>query len=287
MARKPATQGGTAAKVARRSGRRSRRASGRRSAAGRAAAAKRRARRSRQGRPHDPTGSAKKTAAKRKPVQSGAQERPAARSRASHDARAAPGARKRWPRPRRPADRSRGPTNPMPTKRSTGTAAGAGDTRRAPGSSASGSSCAKSRKPFRARPPAWTWIVTARPHAPDAPTLRHARQEHNETSPALTGGDVDADWEDAYAVGDEAPGRRQPDARPGSRRRHRQGARRRVPGQRGAQGRRQDRRARQAPLGARPRVVGGLHRQGLTTMRDAGCGCEVGDPVRDFAYRRT
>jgi hypothetical protein len=37
-------------------------------------------------------------------------------------------------------------------------------------------------------------------------TLRHAKQEHTETSPALTGGDVDADWEDAYAVGDEAPG---------------------------------------------------------------------------------
>jgi uncharacterized protein DUF6335 len=37
-------------------------------------------------------------------------------------------------------------------------------------------------------------------------TIRQARQEHTETSPALTGGDVDADWEDAYAVGDEAPG---------------------------------------------------------------------------------
>ena len=30
--------------------------------------------------------------------------------------------------------------------------------------------------------------------------------EHHETSPALTGGDVDADWEDAYQDGDEAPG---------------------------------------------------------------------------------
>lgn len=36
--------------------------------------------------------------------------------------------------------------------------------------------------------------------------MREARQEHTATSPALTGGDVDADWEDAYAVGDEAPG---------------------------------------------------------------------------------
>jgi hypothetical protein len=30
--------------------------------------------------------------------------------------------------------------------------------------------------------------------------------KHTETSPALTGGDIDADWESAYAVGDEAPG---------------------------------------------------------------------------------
>jgi hypothetical protein len=33
-----------------------------------------------------------------------------------------------------------------------------------------------------------------------------ARSQHNETSPELTGGDVDANWEDAYSVGDEAPG---------------------------------------------------------------------------------
>lgn len=30
--------------------------------------------------------------------------------------------------------------------------------------------------------------------------------EHTETSPALTAGDVDADWEGAYSSGDEAPG---------------------------------------------------------------------------------
>jgi len=29
---------------------------------------------------------------------------------------------------------------------------------------------------------------------------------HHETSPALTAGDVDADWESAASVGDEAPG---------------------------------------------------------------------------------
>jgi hypothetical protein len=36
--------------------------------------------------------------------------------------------------------------------------------------------------------------------------LQNSREDHTETSPVLTGGDVDADWEDAYSVGDEAPG---------------------------------------------------------------------------------
>jgi hypothetical protein len=36
--------------------------------------------------------------------------------------------------------------------------------------------------------------------------LRERFDKHTETSPQLTGGDVDADWESAYSVGDEAPG---------------------------------------------------------------------------------
>jgi hypothetical protein len=36
--------------------------------------------------------------------------------------------------------------------------------------------------------------------------LRETRLEHNEVSPEITAGDVDASWEDAYSVGDEAPG---------------------------------------------------------------------------------
>ena len=35
--------------------------------------------------------------------------------------------------------------------------------------------------------------------------LQHIN-EHNETSPAITAGDVDADWQLAYSSGDEAPG---------------------------------------------------------------------------------
>lgn len=36
--------------------------------------------------------------------------------------------------------------------------------------------------------------------------LNEKLREHTESSPALTGGDVDADWEEAYSSGDEAPG---------------------------------------------------------------------------------
>jgi hypothetical protein len=99
----------------------------------------------------------------------------------------------------------RGPTNPMPTKRSTGTASGAGTSKSprlerarrqlreidetVPGPP---SSLDLDRTPSAAR--------SGRKH------LQDAKEEHNETSPVMTGGDVDADWEDAYAVGDEAPG---------------------------------------------------------------------------------
>ena len=37
-------------------------------------------------------------------------------------------------------------------------------------------------------------------------TMKEKFDEHTETSPAMTAGDVDADWESAYSVGDEAPG---------------------------------------------------------------------------------
>jgi uncharacterized protein DUF6335 len=36
--------------------------------------------------------------------------------------------------------------------------------------------------------------------------LKHQRRQHTEAGPAFTGGDVDADWEDGYSEGDEAPG---------------------------------------------------------------------------------
>jgi hypothetical protein len=36
--------------------------------------------------------------------------------------------------------------------------------------------------------------------------LKERLDEHTETGPALTGGDVDANWEEAASSGDEAPG---------------------------------------------------------------------------------
>ena len=94
----------------------------------------------------------------------------------------------------------------MPTKRSTGTAAGAGNTRRAPG-------LERARRQLREveetlpGPPS-SLDLDRRPTAARSGRheLQETRREHNEVSPDLTAGDVDADWEDAYSVGDEAPG---------------------------------------------------------------------------------
>jgi len=101
----------------------------------------------------------------------------------------------------------RGRTNPMPTKRSTGTASGAGDSRRAP---------ALERERRRLReidetvpsPPSSLNPNRLHPSAARSgrSALQHAKKQHTEITPEITGGDVDADWEDAYAVGDEAPG---------------------------------------------------------------------------------
>jgi hypothetical protein len=100
----------------------------------------------------------------------------------------------------------RGPTNPMPTKRSTGTPAGAGSTRRSPG-------LERERRQLREleetvpSPPS-SLDLDRRPSAARSGRheLQESRREHPEVSPDITAGDVDADWEDAYSVGDEAPG---------------------------------------------------------------------------------
>jgi hypothetical protein len=100
----------------------------------------------------------------------------------------------------------KGRTNPMPTRRSTGTPAGAGSTRHAPGLD-------RERKQLReleetVEGPPSSLDLDRHPSAARSGRrhLQDALDDHPETGPVMTGGDIDADWEDAYAVGDEAPG---------------------------------------------------------------------------------
>ena len=95
----------------------------------------------------------------------------------------------------------------MPTKRSTGTASGAGDTRRAPGLERERKQLREVEESIHAGP-LEPQHGSPRLGGAQRPRGACARPRRNtpRRSPALTGGDVDADWEDAYAVGDEAPG---------------------------------------------------------------------------------
>ena len=99
-----------------------------------------------------------------------------------------------------------GRTNPMPTKRSTGTVSGAGDSRRVPGLERERKQLREVEESLHLAPSSLNMDRHSSAARTGRAAFRHAKQEHTETSPAMTGGDVDADWEDAYAVGDEAPG---------------------------------------------------------------------------------
>ena len=94
----------------------------------------------------------------------------------------------------------------MPTRRSTGTPAGAGSTRRAPGLDRARRQLREIEETVPGPPSSLDIGPQCLGRALRAPARCRSHREHNETSPALTGGDVDADWEDAYSVGDEAPG---------------------------------------------------------------------------------
>jgi hypothetical protein len=94
----------------------------------------------------------------------------------------------------------------MPTRRSTGTAAGAGDTRRVPGLERERKKLREIEETIQGPPSSLNMDRHGSAARSGRAALGRAKHEHTETSPALTGGDVDADWEDAYAVGDEAPG---------------------------------------------------------------------------------
>jgi hypothetical protein len=94
----------------------------------------------------------------------------------------------------------------MPTKRSTGTAAGAGGTRQAPGLERERKRLREVEESVQGPPSSLNMDRHGSAARSGRAAMRNAKREHTETSPAMTGGDVDADWEDAYAVGDEAPG---------------------------------------------------------------------------------
>jgi hypothetical protein len=99
-----------------------------------------------------------------------------------------------------------GRTNPMPTKRSTGTASGAGDTRRVPGLERERKQLREVEESLQTPPSSLNMDRHGSAARSGRAAFRQAKKEHTESSPAMTGGDPDADWEDAYAVGDEAPG---------------------------------------------------------------------------------
>jgi hypothetical protein len=94
----------------------------------------------------------------------------------------------------------------MRTLRSTGTPAGAGDSRHAPSLDRERRRLRELEETLPEPPSSLDMDRRASAVRTGRAEMREARREHTETSPALTGGDVDADWEDAYAVGDEAPG---------------------------------------------------------------------------------
>ena len=102
----------------------------------------------------------------------------------------------------------RGRTNPMATVRSTGTPAGAGSSRQAPGLDRAREQLREVEETVQGPPSSLDpdRRGSSSAAASGRRKLQHSVAEHNETSPAMTGGDVDADWEEAYAVGDEAPG---------------------------------------------------------------------------------
>ncbi|HEY0874529.1 MAG TPA: DUF6335 family protein [Vicinamibacterales bacterium] len=100
----------------------------------------------------------------------------------------------------------KGRTNPMPTRRSTGTPAGAGTARQAPGLDRERKQLRELEESIEGPPSSLDMDRSASAARSGRRHLQDTLDDHHETGPAMTGGDIDADWEDAYAVGDEAPG---------------------------------------------------------------------------------
>jgi hypothetical protein len=100
----------------------------------------------------------------------------------------------------------KGPTNPFPTRRSTGTAAGAGSLRHAPDLERARRRLREVEESVPSPPSSLDLDRRASAARTGRQEMREARRDHPEVSPDITGGDVDADWAGAYDAGDEAPG---------------------------------------------------------------------------------
>ena len=99
-----------------------------------------------------------------------------------------------------------GRTNPFPTKRSTGTPAGAGSSRHAPDLDRARRQLREVEESVPGPPSSLDLDRVASAARTGRQELREARRNHPEVSPDITAGDVDADWTGAYNAGDEAPG---------------------------------------------------------------------------------
>lgn len=145
--------------------------------------------------------------ARRRAAAAGRAKRPAPAKRTRHAKSESKAGTERTPAQTRAAGRTRrGSTNPRPTKRSTGTPAGAGSSRHAPGLDRERRQLRDLEETLPTPPSSLNMDRRGTAVRSGREAFQHVKHEHTETSPALTGGDVDADWEDAYAVGDEAPG---------------------------------------------------------------------------------
>ena len=94
----------------------------------------------------------------------------------------------------------------MPTKRSTGTAAGAGGTAHTPGLERARRQLREVEEHVPGPPSSLDMDRNASAARTGRQELAPARARAHRDEPGHDAGDVDADWEDAYAVGDEAPG---------------------------------------------------------------------------------
>jgi hypothetical protein len=152
----------------------------------------------------------RKTAPKSR-ARKGASKAKGGRASTRRAAKARPriGKAKAGPRRKAPLANPRGSsgprTNPFPTRASTRTGAGAGVSR-SPYLERERKRLREVEESVPTPPSSLDLDRSASAVRTGRAELREALHEHTETSPALTGGDVDADWQGAYSVGDEAAG---------------------------------------------------------------------------------